>query len=474
MTSVTVRSRRTWLASCMAAAMCMATSAGALHASETAIAAGAATAAQTVNEAVGEVSLVLGRAWLESTAKSTGNSRIQISAGTPVRASDRIVTESNGHVHIRFVDEALVSVRPDSRLEIVQYDYNAEQPQQSAIKLHLEEGVTRSISGRGASAARERFRLNTPIAAIGVRGTDFVVNASPDAVRALVNEGAIVLAPFSSECTAAAFGPCANNAVELTDNSLQMIELDGSSTMPRLLASAAEREPSMEQQVQLAAADIDVSAAADDKTASTGAYLENVTAHVVTGAASAGLIPRPRPSVDYTPSTAMTTASAASNNLAWGRFGPAQGELERLTLAYSDVRLGREVTVGWSDYTLFREKGPSSHIQQGLGDVSFTLDSAQAFYHSASGVATMAVSGGKLDINFDRQVFSTELQMSHTLTGKVNLVSSGSTDIQGFFRSQTGDLVLGAGAVNGKEAGYFFEKQLQDGNIQGITLWDRP
>src|SRR5690606_23096376 len=124
---------------------------------------------------------------------------------------DVIETGGNGHVHVRFVDQALVSVRPSSKLEIVHYRYDAANPAASAVKFNLMEGTTRAISGEAATHARENFRMNTPVAAIGVRGTDFVVRASADNVRASVTEGAIIIAPFSSECSAAAFGPCSQN-----------------------------------------------------------------------------------------------------------------------------------------------------------------------------------------------------------------------------------------------------------------------
>ena len=143
-TKLTVRAARNGLAMAIAAVFALSVQVQA-HTDDSA----SCLRMSEVRDAVGEVSLVLGRAWLE-----TSQGRIQISAGTSVRASDRILTESNGHVHIRFVDQALLSVRPDSRLEIVQYDFNPDQPQRSAIKLNLEEGITRSISGQGASSAR--------------------------------------------------------------------------------------------------------------------------------------------------------------------------------------------------------------------------------------------------------------------------------------------------------------------------------
>ena len=199
--------------------------------------------AQTTNSihtptaAVGEVSLVLGRAYLER-----DNDRERIEAGSKVHVGDRVFTEAGGHVHVRFVDDALVSVRPSSTLDVVRYDYDAAKPENSAVKFELSEGVARAISGDAAKSARQRFRMNTPIAAIGVRGTDFVVSANSRSTRALVNEGAIIMAPYSSECSSDALGPCAVDAVELSQNTLQVLELGSGNPAPRLIAATAGRE----------------------------------------------------------------------------------------------------------------------------------------------------------------------------------------------------------------------------------------
>jgi hypothetical protein len=437
---------------------------------------------------VGEVSLVLGKAYLES----AGGRKKAIIPGTRIRATDRIHTESNGHVHIRFIDQALVSVRPDSRLEIVRYDYNADHPQQSTIKLSLEEGVTRSISGKGARAARERFRMNTPIAAIGVRGTDFVVSASQNGVRALVNEGAIVLAPYSADCTMDAFGPCAFNAIELSDTSLQIIELDGSSTSPRLIPAPHEREPGMmREEVELALASGEGQVRSEEDSG-TGIYQESVTlrrvnAEVANAAPpSRNPIPAPAPAPDlpptlqppavsdFTPPAPVLTAALTDRQLVWGRWADGQAGQERITLSYSEAKANRDITIGNDDYMLFRTENGSKQIQAGLGSVNFSLNSAQAFYHSDSGVVSMAVNGGSLGINFDNSSFATSLDMSHSLTGAVNFSASGRLFSGGYFHTRSAtERMAGAVSLDGKEAGFFFEKQLESGNIQGLTLWDK-
>ncbi len=450
----------------------------------TALAAGSTLAhaqLETV-EPVGEVSLVLGNAYIEH----ADGRRSAAVPGSIIVASDRIHTAANGHVHIRFVDQALVSVRPDSRLEIVRYDYNPDQPASSSIKLNLEEGVTRSISGHGATAARERFRLNTPIAAIGVRGTDFVVNASSVAVRAQVNEGTIVMAPFSADCTADAFGPCLANAVELTGTSMQMLELDGSTTAPQIMPATVEREPGMmrEEVSQAIAAS---EANADDKTAGTEVYLENVTSQRVkqevanvakptTPPVTPPVTPPTVADTNFTPAVAIATEQLKQNNLIWGRYGSGKGDLERITAPFELAQEGRDWMVGLGEYRLFRDSNGRDRVDAGLGPVSFELSSAQAYYNSGTGIVAMAVTGGKFDIDFNTRQFSTELNMKHSLTGSVDFVANGLISETGIFHNRTGPepaTMAGAVSLDGKEASYFFEQQLQTGGIHGLTLWNK-
>jgi hypothetical protein len=431
------------------------------------------------NAEVGAVSLVLGKAWLQS----ADDSRELIRAGSMIRVSDRIMTESNGHVHIKFIDQALVSVRPDSLLEIQRYDFNSQNPADSSIKLNLIEGITRAISGEGAHAARDRFRLNTPIAAIGVRGTDFVVSASEGSVRALVNEGAIVMAPFSNDCLVDNFGPCAVNAVELSQNSLQMVALEGAEPLPRLLPATDERGSLSREEVAVA----DSNASADDKKAGTEVYLETVTSRRVTAEASntvVAIVPPavrpPQPPVvvlpDFTPDVALASTSVTRKNLVWGRWNgrDGMGDQERLTLAYAEASNGRDITVGNATYGLFRDGKGAEVVKPENAVVSFALDSAQAYYHSGSGVVAMQVNSGALNINFNERSFATQLGLSHIATGNIDFSAAGRiSDTGNFFENTDIQKMAGSVSINGNEAGYFFEKQLGAGNsVQGLTLWD--
>ena len=444
-------------------------------------------AIQASARSVGEVSLVLGRAYLER-----DEARVLIEAGAKVHVGDRVFTEAGGHVHVRFVDDALVSVRPSSTLDVVRYDYDASKPENSAVKFELSEGVARAISGEAAKSARERFRMNTPIAAIGVRGTDFVVSANSRSTRALVNEGAIVMAPYSSECSSEALGPCAVDAVELSQNSLQVLELGSGNPAPRLVAASGERTLSeIESSESSDAADAQV---ASDGTAdtldSTEVYLESVaTTKINTEVAAAekgdGQSPTDLPSTDlpetpavitdFTPTVALTADSTDSAQLVWGRLGSTDTP-SLLSLSLSEAREGadgRDVTVAsTSGFILYRSEPNGARVDSGLGVVRLDLNAAEAFYDSSNGIVAMRVAGGNLELDFVDRAFATELNLDHASTGAIDFTANGAIADGGYLRLKEDTKTLsGAVATDGSAAGYFFEQQLDTGRIQGITLW---
>ncbi len=429
-------------------------------------------------EQVGEISLVLGKAFVDNPASG----RHELEVGFPVKVGDQIVTSANGHAHIRFIDEGLVSVRPNSRLQVVLYNYDAKNPDQSSIKFNLVEGVARSISGDAARSARQRFRLNTPIAAIGVRGTDFAVSATPQTVRALVNEGVIVMAPFSEVCTSDALGPCADNAIELSGDSLQIVEFnaDGVVTTP----ATYERNPRLlRNEMQLTNAEESGSEQDGDgeqKAEGSEVYLEGVTSARLAADArllvsnskdsDAGVVD------DFTPPQPVVEEVLKERQLLWGRWSwsEGQGDLERITVASTEADIGRDITIGNGDYGLFRDQqGGTARVDSGLGVIGFSLNSAQAFYSSESGIVAMQVKSGALNIDFDRNTFTTELSLEHASTGLIDFSAMGRIYSGGYFyeRSDTQN-VIGAVSLDGTEAGYLFDRQLENGGIQGLTLWN--
>ena len=443
--------------------------------------------------AIGEVSLVLGGALI----RSDDGGRSDVARGMVISVGDEIETLANGHVHIRFIDDALVSVRPNSRLSIDRYEFDASRPERSAVKFSLSEGVTRAISGEAAKSARDRFRLNTPVAAIGVRGTDFVVGAIAGATRAQVNEGAIVMAPYSAACSVEAFSPCLANALELSGDSLQLAALTADESVPRMLPPQHVRRPDfMQEEVKVALASVSaepapavtqvqpdaaeaVAGVSAQQSDSTQVLLEGTANPVVQNAevlVAQPVASRVDPELppDFTPAVALTTADIGDRKLVWGYYAEMPQDANRIALSRNQAAEGRAVSIGNLDYGLFRSDAEdgSRTLRQDLGIVGFQLSSAQAVYNSATGIVALAVRDGNLDINFQDDTFSTALTLDHALTGQVDFAASGRLFDGGFFRAlEATQKVSGAVSFDGSEAGYLFERQLENGLVSGLTLW---
>jgi hypothetical protein len=159
-------------------------------------------------EVAGTVSFVIGDA---STQQDQGVKQT-ISRGDKLRAGQAIVTGANGHVHVQLIDGAFVSIRPSSKFTIEAYHVDRLDPKKSKIRFNLEQGTVRSITGKAGALSKESFRLNTPLAAIGIRGTDFVVLAETNLTRVTVQSGAVVMTPFGDGCLPGSAGSCLSSA----------------------------------------------------------------------------------------------------------------------------------------------------------------------------------------------------------------------------------------------------------------------
>ena len=104
-----------------------------------------------------------------------GKDTIQIVKGTEVKTNDKVETK-NGKVKIVFKDDTNVTVTESSSLIIDDFVYD---PKSGAGKLGLKAaaGTVRYVSGSIAKDPKN-VKINTPTAAIAVRGTDFVMAVS--------------------------------------------------------------------------------------------------------------------------------------------------------------------------------------------------------------------------------------------------------------------------------------------------------
>lgn len=420
---------------------------------------------------VGQVSLLIGDAWV---VRADG-SRQSLRRGADVVVGDRIETSANGHVHVRFIDNAAVSVRPESVLEVQSYRYESQQPQLNEVRFRLEQGTTRSISGAATESDKSRFRLNTPIAAIGVRGTDFIVQTDRTGMRATVSDGAIVAAALGGSCSAAGLGPCGGSEAQVL-----------SAQMGRLMVEVRPGDQ-FAHVVPAAGTALAMAAYSAEERVAARSSAE-------TAARSAGLLAaEPTPSAllrgnDRAAAEALTIATAnlpdlnrapdLNAQMIWGRWSIAPGAEDKLTVPFAVASIGRSITVGDESTGLWRKNdpaNPSGLLPESLRTkVDFRLSRATANFEIGGRTEAASVDGGTLTLDFARRTFATALALSSASGGKAEFRMAGEVGEKGTFALKDGDQrIAGAVTLDGKEAGYLFEKGAGGGLFRGKTLWGR-
>ena len=114
-----------------------------------------------------------------------------IEPGDPVAANNTIQTDARGRAAFRFVDDTRLSVGPNSNVRLDKFVFDGD-TNPSSFVIRATRGLLRFSTGRGE---HEAYRIQTPAATIGVRGTNFDVKIDGADVRVSVTEGEVVLCP---------------------------------------------------------------------------------------------------------------------------------------------------------------------------------------------------------------------------------------------------------------------------------------
>jgi hypothetical protein len=117
----------------------------------------------------------------EVIALSNGGSR-ELKQGDFIYVNDEILTSGRSFAVLQFTDGAKVTVRPDSTLIIEQYLYAGTDDDEAT--LNLVSGGLRVITGAMAKTNPENYKVKTPVALMGVRGTEFSIMLCGDEICA--------------------------------------------------------------------------------------------------------------------------------------------------------------------------------------------------------------------------------------------------------------------------------------------------
>jgi hypothetical protein len=103
---------------------------------------------------------------------SNGESR-ELKQGDEIFVEDEIMTAPKSFAVLQFLDGAKVTVKPDSEIVIEDYVYNGNADDKATLS--LVSGGLRVITGAMAKNNPENYKVKTPVALMGVRGTEFAV-----------------------------------------------------------------------------------------------------------------------------------------------------------------------------------------------------------------------------------------------------------------------------------------------------------
>jgi len=93
--------------------------------------------------------------------------------GTRLKAKETLLTDEKGFAVLVFDDNTRVTVQPSSELKIAEYVFPKGRPQKGKVLLSLAKGGVRTLTGRIGKSNPKDFKLKTPSATMGIRGTGF-------------------------------------------------------------------------------------------------------------------------------------------------------------------------------------------------------------------------------------------------------------------------------------------------------------
>lgn len=373
---------------------------------------------------VGEVTLMIGAVEYHDAS----GTRTALKKNQAISANTQITTGPEALVTVRFWDGGSLSVRPGSKVWIKSYSPSTH-PRDSEIRFVVETGSARFVSGTQAQQQKDRFRVNTPVAAIGIRGTDFVVTTTDSLSRVMVSKGAIAAAPFDAMCLAAAAGPC---------NTAKTVELNAS-----LVDSYLEIQPNQTPQILRFKNNHKELFGSGDSGLAQGRMVAGKSLELP---------------------LAQALAVTSGENFLWGRSTTAALMPE-----------GYETLGSFKDYVILR-KTPTEFDSTSKSFVSLRLKDVDANVILSDGRLEKAqVSGAQLRINLADQSYITKFNWAGG-GEKERFFSQGQLTQDGRFspRQDLSNMNLyGAITADTQEAAYLFSRKVGGVDAVGVLGWRR-
>lgn len=125
------------------------------------------------------------------TAVDADGTRRALRKGATINVGESVVTQ-RGRVHLRFSDGGYISLKPNTEFRVDEYRFEEKEVSTSRSFFNLVRGGLRAITGLIGKSDRKSYRMRTPAATIGIRGTIFEADLG-NSITVRVVEGAIEL-----------------------------------------------------------------------------------------------------------------------------------------------------------------------------------------------------------------------------------------------------------------------------------------
>jgi hypothetical protein len=403
---------------------------------------------------------------------------VAVSVNDAVNEGAEFSTGASGYLYLKTVDNGFFILRPNSRARIVSYHIDIKDPRNTRIKLELINGVARSISGDAVKQARQNFRFNTPVAAIGVRGTDFTVYTTSETSRVSVVSGGVVVSGFGGTCSSVGSGPCegAASAELFARQHGELLQVNRGQIKPMLLKSnlsapdvIAPPRPDEPNGKNTSSSQNGVSPGSANEV-----YLDpkKVTdlKQVITNTPLPVIVP------PVLPPEPVSNLNAPSQ-ITWGRWEVVLGKPAQLDLV---SLLGEKKNIAIVEsFALFQDKNTEWKVPN-TGSLGFALKESEAYVRDeVKNIYSPAqVQNASLNVDFAKSTFATSFDLL-TTNGTYKLNSRGHINQVGQFSNDnifnSNASVQGVlSAQNGGTAAYLFRARLDDTHLAtGGTFWGK-
>jgi hypothetical protein len=125
-------------------------------------------ASHAVAQSAGVVQFAAGDA---KVVAASGGERVA-RKGVPVSVGDTLLTAPGALVQLKMGDGAIVVVQPESRLTVAEFHFDGKEDGTEKVRYKLDRGGFRAVTGAIGHTHKQNYLIETPIAHMGVRGTD--------------------------------------------------------------------------------------------------------------------------------------------------------------------------------------------------------------------------------------------------------------------------------------------------------------